>query len=585
MFSAWGARSGQIPDLEGGASEDVCDWVNEKEFVFLAPQNTQAALIDGITVHSFANLGIKGDGRAAPSKFGPDKFTKYQRIRWVVVDETSTVPLEVLVALEKQMTVAARDKRTWKLRRPQEPRMFGGCNLVLAGDFWQFPAVRATSVFHNPWAKTRSFGVAAMQRFLWTHSVENMAQLFELTKEQRCMDPWLSVVLQEARHGRQSQEVWSFLHGYPTLHAGSWNPSTGKCTCQRAECEALYQKWAVEAQNRVMRPWALRQQEECVQCQTERRRRCIVAGTSLLSPNPKDMKFLAGPFIHALNAAKYIAAQLRAKFVARHRKHLLLWVVAQDMPLFTGEHGDPTASTAGKESWLRRHDQDTGGIMGLLPLLPGMPVRVTQTLPELRRFKIYKNTRATLLGWSLDEHDLERIRDSTGMELVLEKMPACLFLKIEGATWQEELDAEVGVIRVRPILQHWKVDPQGLATIARRGFPIACDYAGTAHSFMGSTLKACTLDLEAWNAPSNRDAQLSGYMCLSRVKKCEDVCVTQAFSPNLFAQGDLLGPRLLLDVHRQATDLAEAKKKLRYGETKAAANEGHTVGLSLMHPQ
>ena len=91
--------------------------------------------------------------------------------------------------------------------------MFGGCNLVLAGDFWQFPAVRATSVFHNPWAKTRSFGVAAMQRFLWTHSVENMAHLFELTKEQRCVDPWLSFVLQEARHGRQSQEVWSFLHG------------------------------------------------------------------------------------------------------------------------------------------------------------------------------------------------------------------------------------------------------------------------------------------------------------------------------------------------------------------------------------
>ena len=54
--------------------EDVCDWVHEKEFVLLAPQNTQAAWIDGITVDSFANLGIKGDGRAARSKFGPDKL-------------------------------------------------------------------------------------------------------------------------------------------------------------------------------------------------------------------------------------------------------------------------------------------------------------------------------------------------------------------------------------------------------------------------------------------------------------------------------------------------------------------------------
>ena len=33
------------------------------------------------------------------------------------------------------------------------------------------------------------------------------------------------------------------------------------------------------------------------------------------------------------------------------------------------------------------------------------------------------------------------------------------------------------------------------AIVARCGFPVACDYAGTAHSFMDATLAACSLDL------------------------------------------------------------------------------------------
>ena len=51
---------------------------------------------------------------------------------------------------------------------------------------------------------------------------------------------------------------------------------------------------------------------------------------------------------------------------------------------------------------------------------------------------------------------------------------------------------------------------------------------------MGSTLEACTLDLGHWDSTAPREAQLSGYMCLSRVRKAEDLCIAQPFSPNLF---------------------------------------------------
>ena len=71
-----------------------------------------------------------------------------------------------------------------------------------------------------------------------------------------------------------------------------------------------------------------------VLCAAERERRRIVAGSARETPDPQAAKFLEGPFVHGFNAAKYVAALLRARWVAHERQHVLLWVVAQDTPLF-----------------------------------------------------------------------------------------------------------------------------------------------------------------------------------------------------------------------------------------------------------
>ena len=49
------------------------------------------------------------------------------------------------------------------------------------------------------------------------------------------------------------------------------------------------------------------------------------------------------------------------------------------------------------------------------------------------------------------------------------------------------------------------------------------------------------------------------YMCLSRVKHAEDLCVARPFSPQLLCQGALLGPQTLLQVHQRAVTQAQAK--------------------------
>ena len=81
---------------------------------------------------------------------------------------------------------------------------------------------------------------------------------------------------------------------------------------------------------------------------------------------------------------------------------------------------------------------------------------------------------------------------------------------------------------------------------------MAPDLAGTAHSFVGATLKAALLDLDNWEQEATHDTQLSGYMCLSRAEDIEGICIVKAYAPNLFRNGDLLGPDLLLKFQRKA---------------------------------
>ena len=82
--------------------EDLCGWQHQQEFVYLAPQNTQAALIAGMTLHAFANIHVKTKTARAKNTSTPEQFAKYQRLRWLVVDESSTVGLEILATLEKR---------------------------------------------------------------------------------------------------------------------------------------------------------------------------------------------------------------------------------------------------------------------------------------------------------------------------------------------------------------------------------------------------------------------------------------------------------------------------------------------------
>ena len=98
--------------------------------------------------------------------------------------------------------------------------------------------------------------------------------------------------------------------------------------------------------------------------------------------------------------------------------------------------------------------------MGLFPLLPGMPVRITQTLPELRPYHLFKNTRGRLWDWCLAEQDRAPVATASQAEVVVQAMPKAVFVQVLGATWQHHPSLPPGVAQIKPTVQHWPLHYQ-----------------------------------------------------------------------------------------------------------------------------
>ena len=128
--------------------------------------------------------------------------------------------------------------------------------------------------------------------------------------------------------------------------------------------------------------------------------------------------FDTAPFIHPQNIPKHAAFLLRAQVFAEERGLLVTWVKAHDTPLHRDDLSlGPEQLDAKRKRWLSFHDQRTAGILGLLPLVKGLPVRLTDSIG--RPLKLFKHRRGVVVGWVLhaDETSVpsgnQRALDST----------------------------------------------------------------------------------------------------------------------------------------------------------------------------
>ena len=194
--------------------------------------------------------------------------------------------------------------------------------------------------------------------------------------------------------------------------------------------------------------------------------------------------------------------------------------------------------------WLGYHDQQTAGIMGLLPAVRGLPMRLTDTIE--RGLKLYKHRRCTLIGWTLHPDEASEVE---GTERNLNFQPLCLYLKFEGAAWQVG-DLEPGVYPLEPRSKDWFISEWTKVKAKRTGFQVVPDFSATAHMLQGASLHAVIADcLEAGHVSRLSD-MVAAYVALSRAKVKENVLITQPFSPGLFAHGPPPGPHILMRLLR-----------------------------------
>ena len=91
----------------------------------------------------------------------------------------------------------------------------------------------------------------------------------------------------------------------------------------------------------------------------------------------------------------------------------------------------PGALNKARKRWLGYHDQQTAGIMGLLPITRGLPVRLTDTVN--RGLKLYRHRRGVVVGWTLHADEASAAH---GRDRILHHQPLCIYVKFEGCTWK-----------------------------------------------------------------------------------------------------------------------------------------------------
>jgi len=169
-------------------------------------------------------------------------------------------------------------------------------------------------------------------------------------------------------------------------------------------------------------------EKECIRCKEERarRKRVLDDGETNLSA-----EFALAPLITAMNKPRYLATQQRAKLFAEFHKTQVLWIQAEDFPI-AGDIAAAPAEVLNKRrqnDFLQRHDQSTGGIMGLFPMVYNLPVTFTANVDKKR--KIFKFTCGHIVGWTLSEQDEKRVQESSDFEIVLQKQPKVIFIRRE----------------------------------------------------------------------------------------------------------------------------------------------------------
>ena len=511
--------------------EKVLGWKQGVQYQVVTFQAVMADALEGDTIHHAFGLNWTGNDTNKSLKHLLELSLATLQWRWLIIDEFSMVSAELLAQLERRCREMMRDLSVAKYGSCSgEMRPFGGLNVILAGDLFQLPPPRGTFVGDIPWQMlvgrpTATSALAAQgQTLIWGGKTVGLQGVTELTRCERTADQWLASVQEELRHGTLSRDTHAFLHGQPTTKPGSW--CNGELTCGNMTCKRLLGPHAKPLQ--ILN-------DECAVCASERGSRCLVAST------PDDPRFgttfQAATSIFSTNDIKYHVNKVRARQWADAASVPLHYAIARDMASSTVLQEKPEVQRS-KIEWLQRHDQECGGLYGILPICLSLPVRATEHLD--RRRGILKGCKGKIIGWS------------TAPETqIWNKLPEVIYVQFETVkTWRIDGLLHDKVFPVTAQRKPWFLDrgrKSPRLRITRLQFPLAPGFAITAHVAQGQTLRDGVIaDFNIGPVAS----VFTSYVAATRVTGRDKLLIMRPFPASPFQKGNSIGRELLLRVWR-----------------------------------
>lgn len=158
-----------------------------------APTGIAACLIDGRTLHKVLGLDLSGN---IPTDSKLLELAAFWRlILYLIIDEISMVARDFLAKLEVILELAKE-----RAGVERDGKVFGGVNIIIVGDFHQFPPVmasnRAALYFPIDTAKDSDDEIIGRQLY------ERFTTVVVLEEQVRVTDPGWQDLLKHARHGR-----------------------------------------------------------------------------------------------------------------------------------------------------------------------------------------------------------------------------------------------------------------------------------------------------------------------------------------------------------------------------------------------
>ena len=232
---------------------------------------------------------------------------------------------------------------------------------------------------------------------------------------------------------------------------------------------------------------------ECDQCAAERKLRRRVANGPA---DPLWSQFTTATAIFPNNDIKYETNKIRAQKHAATSKEPITWVYAKGVPTDNMLRERPSAS-AEKRKWLTYHDRDCGALYGMVPLIRGMPMALTDHVDRNPKVQLLRGRIGYVKSWV--EEDDEEVTYHEGHR-ILRKLPKVVFLEFPGAKWRIPGVIEDGVYPIVPCTRQWFLDKnrqKPILEVRRKQLPLAPAFAITAHASQGQTLsQGAIVDLQ-----------------------------------------------------------------------------------------